>query len=205
MPLFVADHLALDFLNSRAAPSGTPIEWLANGKDLLAWLQLAGLLDRETARRLAVEHPPEALDTVAGEARALREWLRGFVAGQAGGELGKQVLGELEPLNRLLAGEEAYRQIAWGEAGKPVCRIHRRWIHPQQLLQPVAEVMADLVCRVDFALVRHCEGTNCTLWFVDTTKSHSRRWCSMALCGNRAKAAAHRSRAKHPPGRTAGP
>ena len=40
----------------------------------------------------------------------------------------------------------------------------------------------------DLSLVRTCEGTGCILFFYDTTKSHTRRWCSMAGCGNRMKA-----------------
>jgi hypothetical protein len=54
--------------------------------------------------------------------------------------------------------------------------------------------MADLICREDFRLIRACDGPACTLLFLDRTKSHARRWCSMAVCGNRAKAAAHRAR-----------
>ena len=71
----------------------------------------------------------------------------------------------------------------------------RRWTAPEQLLQPLAEAIADLVCNEDFRLIRTCEGKACVLLFLDKTKSHARRWCSMALCGNRAKAAAHRARA----------
>lgn len=59
---------------------------------------------------------------------------------------------------------------------------------------PVVDVH-DLVCHADFRLIRACEGTACTLMFLDRTKAHARRWCSMAVCGNRAKAAAHRARA----------
>jgi predicted RNA-binding Zn ribbon-like protein len=45
--------------------------------------------------------------------------------------------------------------------------------------------------------VKACEGTNCTLLFADHTRRRARRWCSMAICGNRAKQAAHRERLKH--------
>ena len=50
------------------------------------------------------------------------------------------------------------------------------------------------VALADFRLIRGCEGPVCTLLFLDRTKAHGRRWCSMAVCGNRAKAAAHRAR-----------
>jgi len=44
--------------------------------------------------------------------------------------------------------------------------------------------------------VKNCEGPTCTMLFLDTTKGHARRWCTMAVCGNRAKQASHRARAK---------
>ena len=59
----------------------------------------------------------------------------------------------------------------------------------------IARAMAELVCDHDFTQVKACEGPTCTLLFVDRTRGHARRWCSMAVCGNRAKQAAHRTRA----------
>jgi predicted RNA-binding Zn ribbon-like protein len=70
----------------------------------------------------------------------------------------------------------------------------RRWRSPESLLQPIGEVMATLVTQEDFAHIKSCEGPSCTLLFADHTRGHSRRWCSMDLCGNRAKQAAHRRR-----------
>ena len=64
------------------------------------------------------------------------------------------------------------------------------------VLLPLADAVGDLVTAADFALVRRCQGTGCTLGFLDRTKSHRRRWCDMAVCGNRAKAAAHRARGR---------
>jgi predicted RNA-binding Zn ribbon-like protein len=57
--------------------------------------------------------------------------------------------------------------------------------------------MAQLVCDEDFQKVKACEGHRCTLIFVDRTRGRARRWCSMSVCGNRAKQAAHRARALH--------
>ncbi|MBV9276518.1 MAG: CGNR zinc finger domain-containing protein, partial [Verrucomicrobia bacterium] len=54
--------------------------------------------------------------------------------------------------------------------------------------------LADLVCSQDFSLVKGCEGKACTLLFLDRTNGRARRWCSMTICGNRAKQAAHRQR-----------
>ncbi len=55
----------------------------------------------------------------------------------------------------------------------------------------IARSAAELLATGDLSLVKTCEGGGCILLFYDTTKSHTRRWCSMAGCGNREKAAAH--------------
>ncbi|MGX9430920.1 MULTISPECIES: CGNR zinc finger domain-containing protein [Bradyrhizobium] len=44
--------------------------------------------------------------------------------------------------------------------------------------------------------MKACEGPPCTLLFVDRTRGHVRRWCSITICGNRAKQSAHRWRAQ---------
>ncbi|QCW28702.1 hypothetical protein FE772_10180 [Lysobacter enzymogenes] len=61
-------------------------------------------------------------------------------------------------------------------------------------LAPLGEAAAQLLAELDFALVRQCEHSDCVLWFHDTTKSHRRRWCAMALCGNRHKVSEFRKR-----------
>jgi hypothetical protein len=75
----------------------------------------------------------------------------------------------------------------------------RRWRSPESLLLPIGEALAQFVCEEDFANVKACEGHSCTLMFADHTRRRARRWCSMAICGNRAKQAAHlnRRRKKH--------
>jgi predicted RNA-binding Zn ribbon-like protein len=73
----------------------------------------------------------------------------------------------------------------------------RRWRSPESLLPPIGEALAKFVCEEDFANVKACEGHTCTLVFADRTRRRARKWCSMAICGNRAKQAAHRSRLKN--------
>ena len=65
---------------------------------------------------------------------------------------------------------------------------------PQQALAALAEAAAELLVSGDFELIRRCESETCVLWFYDRTKSHGRRWCSMATCGNRHKVMAFRKR-----------
>lgn len=192
----VGDHLALDFLNSTSTPSGLRTEWLCNGVELMDWLEQAGTIDATVATQFRAGGEP--LDQVAEQARSLREWFRAFVIRHAGSELGAEAVAELAPLNHLLAQDDSYWQVEAGEVEgerRPRLRRLQRWSTPAQLLQPIARAMSDLVCHEDFRWIRVCEGSACTLVFLDRTKAHARRWCSMAVCGNRAKAAAHRARA----------
>jgi predicted RNA-binding Zn ribbon-like protein len=85
-------------------------------------------------------------------------------------------------LYRDVDGRLARQQVAHGDA-------------VAMLLGPVAQAAAELMVEGDFSLVRQCEHPDCVLWFYDRTKSHKRRWCSMAQCGNRHKAAQFRKRA----------
>ena len=62
---------------------------------------------------------------------------------------------------------------------------------PLGLLEPVARAALELVTQGDRARLRQCDADDCGLWFYDTSRNGSRRWCSMARCGNRAKVAAH--------------
>jgi predicted RNA-binding Zn ribbon-like protein len=207
-PMFIADAHGLDFLNTVAAPWGSDIEWLGNGQDLLAWLEHAGLVTADVAKAMRADTIPGELDAVAAQARVLREWFRDFVLTHAGQPIEANALAELGPLNRLLERDEAYGEIVASEtrdAQAPAEAPHdhglhwhwrRRWRTPDTLLSPVAQAMADLVCDADFTMVKNCEGPTCTMLFLDTTKGHARRWCSMAVCGNRAKQATHRARAK---------
>ena len=192
--MFLADARGLDFLNSVAVPVDTPVEWLGSGRDFVDWLRQAGLAREDVLAQLAFAAGPGELDAVAAQARALREWFRGFVRSHMGAPLSAGATAELDPLIRLLARDEVYGRIEPAAAGLAFV-TDRRWRSPESLLLPVAKAMADVVTGADFAQVKACEGPACTLLFLDTTRGHKRRWCSMAVCGNRAKQAAHRERA----------
>jgi predicted RNA-binding Zn ribbon-like protein len=195
--MLIADSLGLDFLNSIAIPVDTPVDWLDDGDGLLKWLAQAKLVPAETLDELKARAMPGELDKVADQTRALREWFRGFVRKHMGQPLTPKALRELEPLNRLLERDEAFSQISrhrHGKGDRLELRMMRRWRSPESLLLPIGEALATFVCEEDFAAVKACEGRNCTLMFADHTRRRARRWCSMAICGNRAKQAAHRNR-----------
>jgi len=197
--MFVADALGLDFLNSVATPVNTEIDWIDDGNGLLAWLEQAQLVPTDALETLRAQAMPGEFDNVAAQARSLREWFRGFVRQRKGRPLTSEDLNELEPLNRLLERDEGFARIVaagHGHASGLKFRTMRRWRSPEALLLPIGEALAKFVCEEDFSHVKACEGPACTLLFADHTRGRARRWCSMAICGNRAKQAAHRHRLK---------
>jgi predicted RNA-binding Zn ribbon-like protein len=199
--IFVGGAPGLDFLNSIGTPVDIPVDWIEDGAGLLSWLGQAGLVPADALAGIRARARPAKLDKVAAEARGLREWFRGFVRRHKGRPLTTADLAELAPLNRLLARDDSFSRIVpqpgSAEAGAQLrLRLERNWSSPETLLLPIAQVLAELVCSEDFAKLKACEGPVCTLYFVDRTRGAARRWCSMAICGNRAKQAAHRHRLK---------
>lgn len=186
------DHLALDFLNSVATPKVETLDWIGTGEQLLDWMESFGLLTAEERVEVKAHSKAAELESVAGEARELREWFRGVL--KAGAVARNEEVARR--LNALLERDESHRRIESEFAdGHRVVTV-RRWRQAGVLVAAIAEQMADLVCEGDFAMVRKCENPACTMWFYDRTKGHRRRWCSQAICGNRAKVAAFRERQK---------
>jgi predicted RNA-binding Zn ribbon-like protein len=197
--IFIADSPALDFLNSVATPVDTVVDWLDSGESFVAWLAQANLVPAGALGAISAGAAPRDLDKIAGKARALREWFRLFVRDHMGRPLTAAALGELKPLNALLERDETFSRITGGRDGdgeRLELQTMRSLRSPGSLLLPIGEALARCVCDEDFANIKVCEGITCTLIFADHTRRRARRWCSMAVCGNRAKQAAHRDRLK---------
>jgi predicted RNA-binding Zn ribbon-like protein len=202
--MFIAGDPSLDFLNSIGTPVDRVVEWLGDGEDLMAWLEHAGLIPPEAAATIRANCFPGELDAVTAQARALREWFRAFVFKHRGRALAPDALKELEPLNRILERDDAYGVIVarkveaadQSTTSQLEWRTLRRWRTPDSLLLPIAHTIASFVTSEDLSRVKSCERPPCTLFFLDRTRGRARRWCSMTLCGNRAKQALHRARLK---------
>jgi predicted RNA-binding Zn ribbon-like protein len=197
--IFIADAPALDFLNSIATPMDTPVDWIDSGEGLLDWLDQAGLVPADALKAIRLRAAPGEFDKIAEQARGVREWFRNFVEKYKGQPLTSRNFRELGRLNRLLEGDAMFNRIALRDETKPPSlelELVRRWQSPEALLLPLGEALARFICTEDFERVKACEGASCTLLFADRTRGDARRWCSMAICGNRAKQAAHRNRLK---------
>jgi predicted RNA-binding Zn ribbon-like protein len=177
--LRLGDHPALDFLNTVARIGGTLVDSLKSDHDVVQWLAQAGW------PLVSISEHIRLLDT----ARHLREIIRALVLQRKSG-----MQPDVTDLNVFLSQSRSHLELESDAYGNP--GVKRVWEQHTAIeaLAPLAESAADLVANGDFSLVRHCEDSECVLWFYDRTKSHHRRWCSMAACGNRNKVAAFRKR-----------
>jgi len=173
-------HPALDLMNTVMTLEGEQVERWRSDEDVLAWLR--GVVPPE------VELPARAAPGLLAAARTLREQLRGLVAQRKdGGAPDLALINGLlarAPRRLLLREDEGAPRLAWRYMGD----------EHDALLAPVVEAAAQLLSEGKFELVKRCENPACTLWFLDKSKSHQRRWCSMGLCGNRHKVATFRKR-----------
>ncbi len=175
--VMLSDHPVLEFLNTAPMVEGAIQDLLQTDADV-----------RNTLTRLG--WPTKFTGTgLLAAARNLREDIRRLIENRKAG-----VPLDLARLNKLLAQAKSHVELSQAQQG--ALSVQRVWEHrtPQQALAPLAEAAAELLATGDFQLIRRCESDTCVLWFYDRTKSHHRRWCSMASCGNRHKVAAFRKR-----------
>jgi predicted RNA-binding Zn ribbon-like protein len=190
--LFLAAHRALDFLNTAREPGGERIETLPDGRAFAGWLVSAGLIEAAAMERVARRCGARGLDAAAAEARRFREWTREWLLRWRRAPRADYSR-EIAALNRVLAREVRNREVRARSGGFELVDVEHFEDAAALVALPAGDVAA-LIAREDPQLVRECAGDACTLWFLDRTKSHRRRFCSAAVCGNRAKVAAFRER-----------
>lgn len=187
--LFVANLLCLDLVNTEVMSGGQRADLLGDFADLVGWLERAGAIDeREAAEALERWGRGREGARAVEAARALRGALRDMAARLAAGRRVEQAT--LDAVNELLRARAGYGQVVRTRDGYEERRV-RRFERATDLLGPVAESAAALLCEGDHSLVKRCGNPSCILYFYDTTKNHARTWCSMSSCGNRMKVAAH--------------
>lgn len=187
---FVAERLWLDFVNTDAAARGT--DALDDFERFVHWLQAAAVFDAEragTMHRRAQQQPTGAM-AVLGDARRVRAVLRALA--ERGEDAHEVRVEALREINRVLGRSAGTRRVELRDDGT----FARAFVPVGDafagLLIPIVESAADALIGGELARVRRCAGQRCGRVFQDATKNGRRRWCDMATCGNRAKAARHR-------------
>jgi predicted RNA-binding Zn ribbon-like protein len=190
----IGGAVCLDFTNTVSSRhDAAPRDKLQDYADLLAWSTRAGIVDERESRRLRqrARQDPDAAEDMLRRARELREAIyRAFVALQA---RRRPSAHDLAIVNHELANALAQSRIVAAADGYTL-----GWeAESERLDAPLWEIArsaADLLTSNQWRRVRACANDTCGWLFVDTSRNHSRRWCAMNDCGNRAKAHRHYAR-----------
>jgi predicted RNA-binding Zn ribbon-like protein len=188
----VGGHPALDFTNTVGGSGRERVERLVTWDDLLAWARATEVVDDDEATALAALAASDrgaaerALDDVRAQREALHRWLVAAVTGVEG-----------DDADRARVADDvvrAYRsaRLAPDPTRGPAWRVT---VDDAGLALPgrrLALATAALLAGEERTRIGLCG--RCSWLFLDPSPSRRRRWCSMATCGNRAKAARHHAR-----------
>ncbi len=193
---FVGNHLCLDFSNTlHDRNTSTARDHFTTYSDLARWSQAAGILSPEETQLLLEEakrHPAEATQ-VLQKAIDLRETLYRIFSAIASEDSPEAT--DLQALNAAFTEAMSRACIAqkeegftWDWNGKETALERMVW--------QIARSAAEFLVSAELPLTRECAANDCSWLFLDTSKNHSRRWCDMKSCGNRAKVGKHYERTR---------
>ena len=189
------DELFVEFGNTLEYERGQPVDTIPDVGAILAWLRERRLIsgrglaaeaarlrrdDAEAARRVErFQHLRDVLHAVAAELTAT----------------GHPTTDQLRDLNHILRHGLHYHQIEMDPDGT-------RYVFAQvgdrldQARATIASSLAQFLAEDAPSLLRVCANQGCRYLFIDRSPTGRRRWCDMRTCGNQAKVARHRARAR---------
>ena len=181
--LLIGGRLSVDFANTCHVPS--ELSW----QRLIRFLETTKIIspDRSTKLLGLTESDPQAAEALLRKARRLCASARLLFSAM----VRKQKIAAewIEPINEVLRVTEGHDELVQ-EAGMWRIEFIAREGGLDWLLAAVARSAAEIVAEGGIARLRVCHNPDCGLFFYDASRTHRRRWCSMAVCGNRSKVAA---------------
>jgi predicted RNA-binding Zn ribbon-like protein len=186
----IAGELCLDFANTVSwRGQDREHEWLHNVSNYIIWGHMVGLLSTEEVAvlELAAEQKPEIADVMLTRAKALREAINRIFSNLSHDKVPEDI--DISLLNELMS--EALHHLRVEQQNG---LFHWSWsvrdAGVDRLIWPAVWSAANLLMSDEVNRLGTCEG--CNWLFIDTSRNHSRRWCTMEDCGNRAKVRRHR-------------
>jgi predicted RNA-binding Zn ribbon-like protein len=179
----------LDFINTAELERGRPVDAFESTRSALDWLQGRVGIDAS-----GVPESAAVLTRVVRARTAFRELWDAVIEGRAADGTA------LDEMNRVLRHRSLLElRVTGRDGGAAGYRLHERTpADPVDgALARLAEPLALTLGSTDaIERMRTCANDTCRWVFFDGSRTHQRRWCDMASCGNRAKAARHRARAR---------
>jgi predicted RNA-binding Zn ribbon-like protein len=183
----IAGNVCLDFINTLDdRPGGQPKELIKNCYDLVKFGEDTGIL---TPAQLDyffenIHLMQDEAEHAVRRGRILREALYEIFSALVNKQIAPPAA--MEMLNANIHDAALHSRLVQRE-GQLEWRFDDMTCSCNAILWPIARAAADLLASSDMALVRNCSAPTCQWFFLDTSKNHHRRWCSMKLCGNRTK------------------
>ncbi|MDQ0061608.1 CGNR zinc finger domain-containing protein [Paenibacillus harenae] len=195
--LFIGNHPVLDFINTKIAVDGKPVDLLETFPDALDWLYKAGFLNEKERVQFEQSWGNSDQGSQALEAaRELRSALLTIIEICKSGENISVRQDYLETINDLLYDQVITTKLIYTDNGF-VIKKRVKSQTPTDLLAPIAQSAMDLFSRNTFSLIKKCGNPECVLYFYDNSKNSTRRWCSQKTCGNRMKVMAYLERQRN--------
>jgi predicted RNA-binding Zn ribbon-like protein len=184
---FIGNYSCLDFVNTETKESGQRVNLLRGFEDFVTWLASTTLFEPSKLKQATKEWKIGATsERIHKNALALRQVLRGMAEAIVAGRSVPPA--SIRVINGLIGRPSGITKVV-----KTPDSFERRFEldlnEPKQLLVPIAESAARLLCSGDFSRVKQCANQDCGAFFYDGTKNNSRRWCSATGCGNRMRVA----------------
>ncbi|MGH7365797.1 MAG: CGNR zinc finger domain-containing protein [Candidatus Rokuibacteriota bacterium] len=179
----IGDDLAIDFANTV----------LDSWSDLVDFLEVRSAVVRSEGAELRAMGEAEARRCAAAldQGVRLRETVRAMLGAMAAGRpLRARWVAEV---NGALASGAGADRLVRQDAGWRLAFVPGL-VDPLRALAPIARATANLAAAGRGMEIRQCANPRCVLYFRDRSRTRRRRWCSMAVCGNRMKVAAHTRR-----------
>jgi predicted RNA-binding Zn ribbon-like protein len=177
---------AIDFINTKELVHGEPFDHFGTTADALAWLQVHGLIHADAAAERGADEA--ALHRIRKTRAALRELADATYEDRA------PETRAIAEVNRALRAHRRVELVTSTDG----CRLEHRHVGDpvDGALANLAEPIVQAIAAGRSERLRACASETCRWIFFDDSRTGRRRWCDMASCGNRAKAARHRARAK---------
>ncbi|MDP9468601.1 MAG: CGNR zinc finger domain-containing protein [Chloroflexota bacterium] len=190
-----AEELFISFGNTLEYEHGRPVDSVPDVTALLAWLRERRLL---SGRGLAAEAARLRRDGEESQRRVerfrhLRDLLHEIA--EEVGESGHPTTAQLRDLNHILRHGLHYHQIERDPDGTryAFAQVGDRL---DQARATIASSLAQFLADDAPSRLRVCANSGCRYLFIDRSPTGRRRWCDMRTCGNQAKVARHRARAR---------
>jgi predicted RNA-binding Zn ribbon-like protein len=173
--LYVANNLAIDFVNTTILKFGIPYELLNSKADFILWVKDAGLSLTSDATELDLQN-------IYAFRQALKVLFEDKMSAQT---LSKQAL---DTLNSHLKNAPSQQQLLQTDIEVTLHPLTNK-LTLAAVLGEIAQQAAQVLVSTNKQPIKSCASEKCILMFLDTSRAKKRRWCSMEWCGNRAKAA----------------